>query len=172
MKSPTPHLDDRTGKLILKDYGRIGQPSLFIFEREVWLGIPDADGSIGGSYAGVTAEVLTQGQITQRLTATRMLTLGVFALAVPKKSGNQTVLLSVTGDGFMFTFESGAVESMKMRLLNTYAQRINNIAKTLPTPTVASAPSVADEIERFADLHARGILTDEEFAAKKAQLLA
>lgn len=31
--------------------------------------------------------------------------------------------------------------------------------------------SVADEIRKFADLHAEGILTDTEFAAKKEQLL-
>ncbi len=28
-----------------------------------------------------------------------------------------------------------------------------------------------DELKQIADLHAQGILTDEEFAAKKAQIL-
>jgi hypothetical protein len=41
---------------------------------------------------------------------------------------------------------------------------------------VAAAPAAADEdytaeLEKLGDLHAKGILTDEEFAAKKAQLL-
>ena len=36
---------------------------------------------------------------------------------------------------------------------------------------VASAPSDLDELQKLADLHAEGILTDEEFAAKKAQIL-
>ena len=31
--------------------------------------------------------------------------------------------------------------------------------------------SAADEIRKLADLHSAGILTDEEFSAKKAQLL-
>ena len=39
----------------------------------------------------------------------------------------------------------------------------------------ASAPSSGggdlDQLEQLADLHAKGILTDEEFAAKKAQIL-
>ena len=42
-------------------------------------------------------------------------------------------------------------------------------------PPQAAAPTAADEVQdalqRLADLHAQGILTDEEFAAKKAQIL-
>ena len=34
------------------------------------------------------------------------------------------------------------------------------------------APSRTDELERLASLHAAGALTDEEFAAAKAELLA
>ncbi len=34
-----------------------------------------------------------------------------------------------------------------------------------------AAPSAAEELARFADLHKQGVLTDEEFAAKKKQLL-
>jgi hypothetical protein len=41
-----------------------------------------------------------------------------------------------------------------------------------PPPPAAPAedPSIA-ELQQIADLHAQGILTDEEFAAKKAQIL-
>ena len=38
--------------------------------------------------------------------------------------------------------------------------------------SVASAPSSADEIARLADLKAKGVITDEEFAAAKAKALA
>ena len=41
-------------------------------------------------------------------------------------------------------------------------------------PAPAAAPQPADDVDqlqRIADLHAQGILTDEEFAAKKAQIL-
>lgn len=37
--------------------------------------------------------------------------------------------------------------------------------------TVIQAASAADDLVKFAELHASGVLTDEEFAAKKAQLL-
>lgn len=35
----------------------------------------------------------------------------------------------------------------------------------------AKSPDASDEIKKLADLHAQGILTDEEFSAKKKQLL-
>jgi hypothetical protein len=41
-------------------------------------------------------------------------------------------------------------------------------------PAAAPAPSEDDQLEqleKLGDLHAKGILTDEEFAAKKAQIL-
>lgn len=43
-------------------------------------------------------------------------------------------------------------------------------AKTASPPSHAQ-PNVADQIKKLADLHAAGILTDEEFATKKADLL-
>jgi hypothetical protein len=39
-----------------------------------------------------------------------------------------------------------------------------------PAPAPAGSGEV-DELKQIADLHAQGILTDEEFAAKKAQIL-
>lgn len=41
-------------------------------------------------------------------------------------------------------------------------------------PAAPAAPSADDQmeqLEKLGDLHAKGILTDEEFAAKKAQIL-
>lgn len=43
-------------------------------------------------------------------------------------------------------------------------------AEPPPAPAPAEASEV-DELKQIADLHAQGILTDEEFAAKKAQIL-
>ncbi|MBL7523611.1 SHOCT domain-containing protein [Frankia sp. CNm7] len=47
-----------------------------------------------------------------------------------------------------------------------------------PAPPSRTAPPATDTdavlatLDRLGDLHQRGILTDEEFAAKKAELLA
>jgi hypothetical protein len=38
--------------------------------------------------------------------------------------------------------------------------------------TAGTGTNSADEITKLADLHAKGVLTDEEFAAQKAKLLA
>ncbi len=40
-----------------------------------------------------------------------------------------------------------------------------------PPPAPTSGDDQADEIQRLADLHASGVLTDEEFAAAKAKAL-
>ena len=40
-----------------------------------------------------------------------------------------------------------------------------------PPPAPTSGDTQADEIQRLADLHASGALTDEEFAAAKANAL-
>ena len=44
-------------------------------------------------------------------------------------------------------------------------------APTSAEPTDTSATSIGDEIAKLADLHAKGTLTDEEFAAFKAKLM-
>jgi hypothetical protein len=38
-------------------------------------------------------------------------------------------------------------------------------------PAAPSADDQMEQLEKLGDLHAKGILTDEEFAAKKAQIL-
>jgi hypothetical protein len=38
-------------------------------------------------------------------------------------------------------------------------------------PAPAAEPDITQELTQLAQLHSQGILTDEEFAAKKAQLL-
>ncbi|MGH1570581.1 SHOCT domain-containing protein [Methylobacterium sp. P31] len=41
-----------------------------------------------------------------------------------------------------------------------------------PAPARSSSDDVLATIERLAELHARGVLTDREFSDKKAELLA
>lgn len=45
-------------------------------------------------------------------------------------------------------------------------------AAPAPAPAAAAAPSLMDELGKLADMKAAGILSDEEFAAAKAKLLA
>ena len=41
-----------------------------------------------------------------------------------------------------------------------------------PPPAAPTAPSMIDQINQLSTLHAQGALTDEEFSAAKAKLLA
>jgi hypothetical protein len=52
------------------------------------------------------------------------------------------------------------------------ADLLRNLASQPPAAATAASSSVADELTKFAALHAQGVLTDEEFSAKKAALLA
>ena len=55
-----------------------------------------------------------------------------------------------------------------------YEQQMAQQPAPAPAPAPAAAPAgggEVDELKQIADLHAQGILTDEEFAAKKAQIL-
>jgi len=41
-----------------------------------------------------------------------------------------------------------------------------------PAPAAAAAPSMIDQLKELGELKSQGILTEEEFAAQKAKLLA
>jgi len=75
-------------------------------------------------------------------------------------------------------------ESKKERTAKANARRVRPRKQTKVTrakPQAAQTPTVApivgagngtsDELERISDLHVRGALTDEEFAAAKAKIL-
>ena len=40
-----------------------------------------------------------------------------------------------------------------------------------PPPPAAAGPDPIEQLKQLGDLHAQGVLTDEEFAAQKAKLL-
>jgi hypothetical protein len=46
------------------------------------------------------------------------------------------------------------------------------LAELQSAPAAPAAVSVADELAKFAVLHSQGVLSDDEFSAKKAELLA
>jgi hypothetical protein len=79
--------------------------------------------------------------------------------------------MTVSGSGVKLCMERMQVNGAKefVRVLR------EQMALARATPAVApiaeSTPSVADEILKLADLHAQGILTDEEFSAAKTKLL-
>ena len=85
-----------------------------------------------------------------------------------------------------FTSQHGAVDLAKLpvvsvngeppRIVVAPAQTPGDVAMspapTLPESTSASSQDVFATIERLAELHGKGILSEDEFATKKAELLA
>lgn len=63
-----------------------------------------------------------------------------------------------------------ALEAAGQAVLDSHGSSAAATAQAGGVPPTA-APDIADQIKKLADLHAAGILTDDEFATKKADLL-
>ncbi|WP_031432161.1 SHOCT domain-containing protein [Methylomarinum vadi] len=85
------------------------------------------------------------------------------------------------GGSILFTSQYGTVNLADLPVLSidgkpTKQPRSATAAKSINTPSEASSATASEEdifssLERLGDLHAKGILTDEEFAQKKGELL-
>ena len=93
--------------------------------HERWIKTPQGQGPI----FGVRAEVEDHTGVSQRLTATRMLTLGIFALAAPKSSGYGSAYVKIEGPKFsgVASFPNGTMRASQKAL--ALAARINNAAR-------------------------------------------
>jgi hypothetical protein len=78
----------------------------------------------GGSVAGATARVESAADIHGRITATRVLALGIFALGAKKQKGH--VFLTVEAPGFEFLVELPVKKEAEAR---GFATKINNAAR-------------------------------------------
>ena len=62
----------------------------------------------------------------------------------------------------------------KSRLIDNFAEEVRKLLPDIPEPvTLAStaAEDIPTQIQKLGDLHKQGLLTDDEFAAKKQDLL-
>jgi len=74
--------------------------------------------------AGAVARVEAAADIEKRITATRLLAVGVFALAWKKRSGS--IYLTVEGDGFEFVVEVSVKKESDAR---KFAAKVNSASK-------------------------------------------
>ena len=71
-----------------------------------------------------------------------------------------------------FTFDPSAISNDRMRDVAAYIrERISEAKKAKNAPSVVQQISAADELKKIKELLDMGILTQEEFDAKKKQLL-
>jgi len=81
-------------------------------------------GRDGGSAKGAVARVEQSANAGSRITATRIVALGVFALAAKKKTG--CLYLTVEGDGYAFSVEIPLKKESEAR---KFAAKVNAAAK-------------------------------------------
>jgi len=65
----------------------------------------------------------------------------------------------------------GAGVALGQTLAQTLSQGLAGVGAAAPAPTASRPDDIVALLEKLGDLKAKGILTDEEFAAKKADLL-
>jgi hypothetical protein len=138
-----------------------------------------ARGQGSGRFSGSTVRMEAIGQITQRLTAERLVDVGVLGPGGKKRHSSRALFLVVLGDAFELLVkldsddEGGAPDFMAR--YNTAAAKAalahgGNQIGAGPAAG-ASGAGIAERLALLANLHASGALSDGEFATAKAQLL-
>lgn len=125
----------------------------------------------------VTAALEEGEALEKRITATRMLAVGLYALAIPKKTGG-TKFIVVEGPDFFWNMEVARdriQEAMEViAAINNQSKQLTPQTKQAPIATISENESenFVDRLERLAKLHETGALTDDEFTAAKAKLIS
>ena len=126
-------------------------------------------------YEAITSvSMKTDEQISKDVTLTRLLLLGVFAFGAKKKSKEVTNCLVID-------YDCGGLPTSAIFSGKEVPKAYNDIFKSRQgfikrNPQLASAAPAADsdiytEIEKLHGLKEKGIITEDEFAAKKQSLL-
>ncbi len=92
----------------------------------------------------------------------------------------RTAVVAGTASAVSGRVQRRQAEKFAGRDADIYAQRqqayAQQAAPTYPPPPVAPAPApqvdVIEQLTKLGELHEQGVLTDDEFAAQKAKLLA
>lgn len=120
-------------------------------------------------------EVTGQQQTNSRISVTRMATLGVFSLAAPKRSTvkEASVYIGLKDGRQVFFHSTTDTESNVHKKLADAISHYQSlqVKQSAQQPTTQSATDNAAEIMKYATLLKRGVITQEEYQAKKRQLL-
>ncbi len=162
-----PMMSTNDGLLTLSDDSIEWKPPVKLF------GGSDEGGT--KSLDGVSARVESGADLQSRFTVTRLALLGPFALALKKKKGGEKYL-TIEGPDFVWALE---VDRKKANEAMKFASRVNGAAKAYaqknPRRELESAASDPgdpyEEVKKLKELLDMGIVSQEEFDAKKNQLL-
>ena len=113
---------------------------------------------------------------TSRVTITRLLLIGIFALAAQKKQ--LLTVLEVETEFTTFAFVTTEAQSQVVETVRTLVERIrqsqtSEVKDSLVSDEVngTTTSSLARQIRELADLRKEGLINDEEFAIGKAKIL-
>lgn len=127
-----------------------------------------------GQVEGIQVE--TEQEAKRRLTATRMLAVGVFALAIPKKTPGSVLVTVETNEGPLVFEMSKTSKAAALSKLSSVMAQINSVSADRPKedPPALQQPSVsvADELAKLVALRDAGEMTPDEFQAQKARLFS
>ena len=126
-------------------------------------------------------EAGSEEQLRKRVTLSRVLLLGIFALAFKKERKMKFFLTIETTDGLgLWSINTIGKDNREMQAKAlTFAANCNSRAKASQNEDIDSDADIDSEpdvdvlahVEALANLHAKGHLTDEEFTSKKQELL-
>lgn len=138
--------------------------------------------SISG--AKVTAAVLTAGLsaaatggVTSRAgTGTEVIYIDAISSVTTKRDTMFNDVVSVVAAGNTIDFRVSKAEAEQLKATILQARSTARTTPTAPraqpvTSSVISEPSIADRVRQLSELHAAGVLSDDEFAAAKAKAL-
>jgi hypothetical protein len=125
----------------------------------------------------ISAASETQRSIESRVTATRLLAVGVLAFAFKKRSLQTNQYLTVTSTdptrSALLVFDTDNAPKLAAKI--QAAARPYQIASSEPAGSDAGsdhAADIPDQLRQLADLQASGIISPEQFESKKAELLS
>lgn len=124
-------------------------------------------GTVDGNLALIiitSRRILTKDKGAFDAASREILPKHVTSISTGTKMGNDWLHLTVSGQTVKFT-------QMQSGRANQLAEHIRRLRDASDAPAPVSTGPGVDDLARLADLHAAGVLTDEEFAAAKAKAL-
>jgi len=116
------------------------------------------------------AELEVEGAdaIQKRITASRLLTIGVFAFAFKKKTGEAFAFLSFKDnrEAMVFKFPKKTEPEIKA-FFAPFKNRITNS----PSPAVVNQDDSVAQLSKLGELFEKGLIDEAEFKAGKAKIL-
>jgi len=121
-----------------------------LYER--WIETPQGAGSL----IGVKAEAADESTINKRITATRLLTIGVFALAARKKTGGGNVYVVIDGPNVSGVATlAGDKDSNNGPRAFDFAAKVNNAARAAEAFEVQRPQAIANRQAMLQKLRAK-----------------